>query len=249
MKRTLLFCGGVLLGLVAEAILWNGPDLYAYEDAWFSAVFTRIVGLGVIVQGVVAALGAAWCLGRAFVPLTSAPAQGGTAVPGPAPAGVGGGSVLPLCGLLFLLAAAGPLEQARFDSEMLYYRDYTHELAEWTFGVLWLAVGGALLATPLLLRRRVWQLGWRMNGVGCGIAAGGLLLSGMGVLVCLANGLAGEGARKDLAYAGYLGVLGGAVLAVVGSIVAVVGRSWHPGEEQPDAGQNPPADRGEDFED
>src|SRR5437588_525153 len=105
MRRGLLFSAGILLGLVAEAILWNGPNLYAYEDAWFSAEFARIGGrLGVIVQGVVAALGAALCLGRAFVPLTSAPAQSGTTVSGPAPATVGGGPVLPICGILFLLA-------------------------------------------------------------------------------------------------------------------------------------------------
>jgi hypothetical protein len=64
-----------------------------------------------------------------------------------------------------------------------------------------------------------------MNGVGCGIAAIGLLLSGMGAFVCYANGLAMEGANKDLAYMGYLGVLAGAILAVMGSILAAAGRS------------------------
>src|SRR5947209_5593234 len=111
LKRTLLFCGGVLLGLVAVAILWNGPSLYAAEDSWDSALFTRIVGLCVIAQGVVAALGAAWCLGRALVPLTPAPAQSGTAVTGSALAAVGSRPVLPICGILFLLAAAGPFGQ------------------------------------------------------------------------------------------------------------------------------------------
>ena len=103
--------------------------------------------------------------------------------------------------------------------------DRRHERTEWAFGVLWLAVGGALLATPLFLRRRVWQLGWRMNGVGCGIAVGGFLLSGMGAFVCYANGLAMEGASKDLSFVGYLGVLAGAIIAVVGSVVATAGRS------------------------
>jgi hypothetical protein len=36
--------------------------------------------------------------------------------------------------------------------------DRRHERTEWTFAVLWLAVGGALLATPLFLKQRVWQL-------------------------------------------------------------------------------------------
>jgi hypothetical protein len=147
--------------------------------------------------------------------------------------------VLPLCGILFLLAAVGPFGQARFDSQMLEVMDSMpgqwgadlvdadrrHERTGWTFAVLWLAVGGALLATPLFLKQCVWQLGWRMNGVGCGIAAGGLLLSGMGAFVCFANGLLMEGAREEFAYAGYLGVLAGALVAVIGSIIAAAGRS------------------------
>jgi hypothetical protein len=64
-----------------------------------------------------------------------------------------------------------------------------------------------------------------MNGVGCGIAAGGLLLSGMGAFVCFANGLLMEGAKAEFAYAGYLGVLAGAIVAVIGSIIAAAGRS------------------------
>jgi hypothetical protein len=141
--------------------------------------------------------------------------------------------------VLFLLAAAGPLGQARRDSEALEVMesmpgqwgadlvdDYRrHERTGWAFGVLWLAVGGALLATPLFVRRHVWQLGWSMNGVGCGIAVGSFLLSSMGAFVCYANGLAMEGASKDLSFVGYLGVLAGAIIAVVGSITAAAGRS------------------------
>jgi hypothetical protein len=150
------------------------------------------------------------------------------------------GPVLPTCGLLFLLAAPSLFGQARRDSELLAveeglpagarYSDEIveagrrHERTEWAFGVLWLAVGGALLATPLFLRRRVWQLGWRISGVGCGVAAGGFLLSGMGALVCYANGLAMEGASKDLSFVGYLGVLAGATIAVVGTVMAAAGR-------------------------
>jgi hypothetical protein len=64
-----------------------------------------------------------------------------------------------------------------------------------------------------------------MNGVGCGIAAGGFLLSGMGAFVCFANGLLMEGAREEIAYAGYLGVLAGALVAVIGSLIAAAGCS------------------------
>ena len=239
MRRVLLFCGGTFLGLAAGTILWNAPDLYLFTDGWHSDAFRRMVGLAIIVEGGVIAFGAALCLGRAAVPLTLAPTQSRTADPGPAPANAGGGPVLPLCGILFLLAAVGPFGQARFDSQMievmdsmpgqwgadLVNADHRHERTEWTFAVLWLVVGGALLATPLFLKRRVWQLGWRMNRVGCGIAAGGLLLSGMGVFMCFVNGLLMEGAKEEFAYAGYLGVLAGAIIAVVGSIVALLGRS------------------------
>jgi hypothetical protein len=121
-------------------------------------------------------------------------------VPGPAPA-VGGGPVLPICGILFLIAAAGPFGQAPEDSEKLEVMDSMpgqwgadliadfrrHERTARTFGVLWLVVGGALLGTPLYLKPRVWQLGWRMNGVGFGIAVGGFLVSGMAVLCGMAT--------------------------------------------------------------
>jgi hypothetical protein len=155
--------------------------------------------------------------------------------------------VLPLCGILFLLAAEGPFEKARFDAEGLQVYDSMpgqwnpdlvnanrrQERTERTFGVLWLAVGGALLATPLFLRRRVWQLGWRMNGAGCGIAVSGFLLSGLGALVCLANGLAMEGAREGVAQVGYLGVLAGAIVAVVGGHVALLGKAKPGGSPRP----------------
>jgi hypothetical protein len=239
MRRALLCCVGIVLGLAAKTILWNGPDLYLFTDSWHSAAFTRLLGVGVIVEGALSALGAALCLGRALNPLTSAPTQSGKVVPGPAPAAVGGGPVLPICGILFLLAAVGPFGQARHDSEQLEVMDSMpgqwgadlvddfgrHERTERTFGVLWLVVGGALLGTPLFLKPRVWQLGWRMNGVGCGIAVGGFLLSGMGAFVCIVNGLLMEGANKDFSFAGYVGVLAGSIVAVVGSIFAVLGKA------------------------
>ena len=146
--------------------------------------------------------------------------------------------MLPLCGILFLLAAVGPYGQARHDSETLEVMDSMpgefggdlvndfrrHEWTEWTFAVLWLVVGVALLGTPLLLKPRVWHLGWRISGVGCGIAVGGFLMSGMGGLLCFANAMAMEGASKDVCLAGYLGILAGAIIAVLGSVIAVAGR-------------------------
>jgi hypothetical protein len=239
MRRVVLFCGGTALGLAAVSILGYAPDLFLFADSWHSAVFTRMVGLGIIAEGILTALGAALCFGRALVPLSPAPTQGGTAALVAAQASAGGGPVLPLCGVLFLLAAVGPWGQARRDSEAVEVMDSMpgqwgadlvddfrgHARAERTFGVLWLAVGGALLATPLLLKRSIWQMGWRMNGIGCGIAAFGLLLSGTGALVCVANGLMLEGANKDFSLVGLLGLLAGAILGVVGSIIAMAGRS------------------------
>jgi hypothetical protein len=37
--------------------------------------------------------------------------------------------------------------------------------------------------------------------------------------------MAMEGASKDLCFAGYLGLLAGAIIAVVGSVIAAAGRS------------------------
>jgi hypothetical protein len=214
--------------LAAETILWYAPDLYAFTDPWHSAALTRTVGVGVIAEGALLAFGAALCLGRALRPLTPAP--------GPLSGAAGGGPALPLCGILILLAATGPCGQARFDSEALEVMDSMpgkwgadltndfrrHERTERSFGTLWLVVGGSLLATPLFLTRRVWQLGWRINGVGCAIAVGGFFLSGLGVFVCLVNGMLMEGANKDFSFVGYCGVLAGAAAAVVGSTVAVL---------------------------
>jgi hypothetical protein len=231
MRRALLCCVGCVLGLAAEAILWNAHDLYAFADSWHSAALTRTVGVGVIVEGALLAFGASLCLGRALRPWAPAP--------GPAAGAVGGGPVLPVCGLLFLLAAVGPFEQARFDAEVLEVTDSMpghwgpdiveadrrHLRTDWAFGVLWLVVGGLLLGTPLFLKPRVWQLGWRTNGVGWAVAACGFLLSGLGACVCLANGLTGEGASAELSFVGYFGVLAGAAAAVGGSAVAVLGKA------------------------
>ena len=242
MRRVLLFCSGILLAVLAEAILGNSHALYGLDEAWFSPEFTRIVGLAVIVQGVVAALGAGLCLGRAFRPLTSAPTPSEATLSGPAPANLGGGPVLPICGILFLLATVQPYSIAQQESSTVEVMaslppgngGYSDEIVDYhrrrirtaqTFAVLWLVVGGALLGTPLFLKPRIWHMGWPMNGAGCGIALGGFLLSGMGVLVWFANGLAMEGAKKEVSLVGNLGVLAGGIVAVVGSILAVGGKS------------------------
>jgi hypothetical protein len=70
----------------------------------------------------VAALGVTLCLGRAIILLTPEPTQCCTAVPG-AISATGGGPVLPICGILFLLAAVGPFGQDRHDSEALEVMD------------------------------------------------------------------------------------------------------------------------------
>jgi hypothetical protein len=240
MRRAWLYCTGIMVGLAAWAILQYAPDLALFEDGWHSAKFTRMVGAATCVQGFFAALVAAFCLGRAVTPLTPA-APRGTPVPGADGSASGGGPVLPICGILFVLAAIGRLGQARFYREILEVEEglpagarYSDEIVDahrrqertgWAFGVLWVVVGGALLGTPLFLKPRVWHLGWRTNGVGWGIAVGGFLLSGLGALVCLANGMMLEGARAEVAYFGYLGVLAGAIAAVVGSGVAVLGKA------------------------
>src|SRR6516165_8435804 len=74
MRRVLLFFAGIVLGLVAEIILWQAVSLHSFEDGWHSAAFTSIVGMAVIIEGILCALVAAVCLGRAVSPLIVAPA-------------------------------------------------------------------------------------------------------------------------------------------------------------------------------
>jgi hypothetical protein len=235
MKRAWLFSLGSVLGLAAETILWNGPDLVLLEDGWHWPAFTRMVGVGVIVEGALVALAAALCLGRALGPLSAEATPGGTDWA----AAVGGGPVLPVCGILLLLAGFETFGQAQKVAHTLavmesepgnigpeIVADYRSQVgANWTLCILWLVGGAALVMTPLILKPWAWRLGWPMSGVGCGIAAGGFLLSGLGAFVCFANGLAMEGASKDVSFVGLLGVLMGAIVAVMGSVVTVLGRS------------------------
>jgi hypothetical protein len=235
MGRAWLFSLGIVLGLAAETILWNGTELVLWEDGWHSPAFTRLVAVGVIVEGALLAFWAALCLGRALGPLSSEATPGGTDLP----AAVGGGPVLPVCGILLLLAGLATFGQAQKVAQTLEVMESEPERlgtelvaayrsqvwATWTLCMLWLVGGAALVLTPLILKPWVWRLGWPMNGVGCGIAASGFLLSGLGALVCFANGLAMEGASKDVSFVGLLGVLMGAIIAVTGSVITVRGRS------------------------
>jgi hypothetical protein len=91
-------------------------------------------------------------------------------------------------------------------------------------GILYSVVGGALLVAPLLLKPSGWQLGEGINGAGCAIAAVGLALTSVLVPVYIIYSLNHLFQRDDLWPVFSFGVLGGTVLAVVGSILAVVGR-------------------------
>src|SRR5262249_61905925 len=108
MKRVLLICCGLSFALVAEIILWNGPHWYTNEEDKVPTILTQIAGVALAVQGAIVALVAALCLARALVPVTFSPAASGSS-----PAALGGGPVLPLCGLLFLVAGVGAPGAAR----------------------------------------------------------------------------------------------------------------------------------------
>src|SRR5262249_34497223 len=108
MRRVLLICCGLSFALVAEVILWNGPHRYTNEEDKVPTALTQIAGVALAVQGAIVALVAALCLARALVPVTFSPAASGSS-----PAALGGGPVLPLCGLLFLVAGVGAPGAAR----------------------------------------------------------------------------------------------------------------------------------------
>jgi hypothetical protein len=246
MRRGLLLCGGIILAWVAASILTSSPDLFADGKTWFPPDYSRIIGLSMIVQGPIVALGAALCLGRAFIPLKLVPARSGTTASEPGPATTGGGPVLPICGMFFLFAviglfvgarvAAGQIERLEGVSRQMSdepvdpHRQSRDELVDlyrwrervgWTFGVLWLVVGGMLLGTPLFLKPRAWRFAWRINGAGGVAAIGGLFLSGVGLFVWRTNGMFLRGAYQFYNLVGLLGVLVGTIVTVSGGIMAV----------------------------
>lgn len=247
MKRVLLFCAGIPLGLVAVSFLGGGASELPWDKTWFSGNYDRIIGLNLIVQGAVVTLGAALCVGRAIIPLKSVPAGSRTAVSGPESAITGGGPVLPICAIPFLFVAVPVFMAAPSAAEQLermdrasrelepMHRDFSQDRADlvefyrrqertmYTFGVLSLAFGGMLLVTPLFLKRRVWQLGRPINGAGVGIAIGGLLLFGMALFVWRASLTILHRDWEFYCPAGVLGVLAGTLVTVFGGIKAVAG--------------------------
>lgn len=242
MKRLMLLCCGLFLGLRAEVILWNGPRWYTNEESKVPTTLTQIAGVALVLQGAVVAMAAALCLARALVPLTVVPA-----VPRSGSAAVGGGPVLPLCGLLFLLAGVGPLMESRRAAEdYALAQSRPGQFQEWSveldrrlvpvgraFAVLWFGIGGAMLATPLFLKPRVWQLRRRLNRTGRRYAIGGLMVSVVRILAWFVNAsanamgalLGGGHSSHDLSVVGYLGIIAGTLVAVAGSIAAVAGAS------------------------
>ncbi len=239
MRRGFLFLLGVVLAPLAVALLSNAVDLFSFTDGWHSEALTRMVGVAIIGEGALLAFWAAVCFGRAFDPLVRPRSNIEVFDPQQLHAVTGGGLILPLCGILFLLAAVAPFSQAHQDAEHLevvadlpgHFGDQlvedtrAHERAGWFFGSLWLLFGVILLATPLLLPPRIWKLGWRIRGWGCGAVVVGIVLSALSALVWLGNGMAMEGASKDLAVASYVGLLAGSADALVGTVVALASRA------------------------
>jgi hypothetical protein len=242
MKRIMPTCCGLFLGLVAEVILWNGPHWYTHQEDKVPTTLTQVAGVALVVQGAIVALVAALCIARALVPLTLSPA-----IPGSDPVAIGGGPVLPLCGLLFLLAGLGPLEQSRRSAkDYEFAQSKPGQFQAWAveldrrlvpvgraFAVLWFGIGGVLLATPLFLRPQAWQLRRRLNRVGRRYAIGGLFFSVVGIVTWLISelgnaigGIGGGGhASHELSVVDYLGIIAGAVIAVAGSIGSAAGKS------------------------
>jgi hypothetical protein len=232
MKRALLCCGGILLGLVADALLWAGyiPLSWAF---WTGEWMPILVGLGLIVQGTVAAAGAALCLTWAFVPPHPAPAQNGISLSSGLTTAVRRRPLLPIfCGILFFLGAVELFWQA-IDcyEDMRRFLDARSSVAFEEFrvrgqlalalGVLYSVLGGALLVAPLLLKPRGWPLGEGINGAGCGMAAIGLALTSVLIPVYFLYSMSHLFGRDDFWPVFSFGVLGGTVLAVVGSILAI----------------------------
>src|SRR5690349_2326724 len=100
MRRALLICLGVSLGLVAVVILWNTADLYDHDDTWLPVALTRAAGLGVVALGILAAFWAAVSIGRALRPVRTATSASDVTHTDFAPTHTGGGPVLPIMGLL-----------------------------------------------------------------------------------------------------------------------------------------------------
>ncbi|MGA2259198.1 MAG: hypothetical protein ABSG53_31380, partial [Thermoguttaceae bacterium] len=195
MRRSLLFGAGLFFGLLAEALLWEGPRWYTSDG--------RVAGLGFIALGAGFVVWAACCLSRAFVALCPPSAQNKTPLSGQASATVRGRSGLLICAMLFFLGAVNAFAQAWNDWHLAQIIGLSEDLAEdarqaLTFAVLYVYVGGVLLAAPIFLKPGRWQLDWRMKWPGCGIAILGLLLCGVSLLIWFGNRMGGEGRSERL---------------------------------------------------
>jgi hypothetical protein len=234
-RRFLLFSAGLFFGLVAEALLWGGPRWYTSDG--------RIAGLGFIALGAGFVAWAACCLSRAFVALCPPSAQNKIPLSGPASSTVRGRSGLLICAMLFFLGALSAFGQAWNDWHLGQIIGLSEDIAEdalqaLAFAVLYVVVGGALLAAPIFLKPGRWQLDWRMKWPGWGIAMLSLLLCGMSLLIWFGNRMGGEGRSEALNLWSSLGIFGGGVLAAIGSVMAMVEMSSHSagGEDKPSRG-------------
>ncbi len=240
MRRILLFLAGLLVGLVAEAILWTGPGVYTNVAQYYAAltyIALRSAVLGLIVQGAMAAAVAACWLARASAPARLL-AQGGSTREPPSSLTACDGAFLPIWGILLLLAAGGPFGQALRDMETLHdwelvdfrtsqeIKDSVHESLQIgaAFAAVYVVAGATLLVGSRFARSRGLPRNRRIDGVGCGIAMSSLLLTGVGILLELANAMTMEGHSESVTLVASLIVLGGTLLAMIGMVVAVRGR-------------------------
>jgi hypothetical protein len=238
MRRFALVSCGLFLALSACILLWNGPLWYTNEESPIPATFTRVVGISLIVLGALAAFWSAVCLGRALAPLRCA-SDG-------SPVG-GGGPVLPLCGMLLVLSAIGPLrESRRAAADYEFAQAHPEQIQDWyvelshrligvgrTLAVVGFAAGAIFIATPLFVKPRVWQLRRRLNRRGRKIATAGFLIASVGILIWLggallgAMGSLGRGGHSSGApsYVGFSGIIAGTVIVLFGTGVAVMDKS------------------------
>ena len=103
-----------------------------------------------------------------------------------------------------------------------------------SLAIIELAVGGLLLATPLVFLPQVWKL-WRLlNRQGVKMVIGGFADCAAGLLIWFGGALPRRdrvarppAGRSDgtASYAGYVGIIAGTGVVAIGSIIAVRGKS------------------------
>jgi hypothetical protein len=123
--------------------------------------------------------------------------------------------------LVFLLACV----MSGLQSAWLLPLGVLAPLALMGIGTLVLFIQISALSNPTRRRaREVDPLGQRVNGAGCVLYVAGFLVSGLGGLVWLANGLAMEGSKENLARLAIGVLIGGIALMCLGGIVALTKR-------------------------